>query len=236
MQNGLTHRITRSRRGWWLAAVVVVASGVALSASIAQGRAELGSAPAASSQLSQDTVAIVTGGGTVEVPQFPQNILASFGVNAKRPAGFTGGGAASGRINFDQHANIPGRRVNAPVLFMTAAMSATPSANGTGGSAAMSADCTAPAAECPTGNASVLVYVEDNSDQGANNDVFRIFYCTTAAAVPPPAFDGTIASAPAGCTAPTVGPIRTGNIQVRSTITGTSSSVPTAARAPFRLP
>src|SRR2546422_5442378 len=236
MRNAHPHLFIRSRRHWSFAAAILVASGVALSASIAQGRVEPGAMQPASAALSQDTVAIVTGGGTVELPAIPMNTLASFAVNAKRPAGFTGGGAASGRINFDQHANVAGRHVNAPVLFMTAAMSATPSPNGTGGSAAMSADCTAPTAECPTGNASVLVYVEDNSDQGANNDVFRIFYCTTAAAVPPPAFDGTIASAPAGCTAPTVGPIRTGNIQVRSTITGTSSSVPTAARAPFRLP
>jgi len=233
MRNAHPHLFIRSRRHWSFAAAILVASGVALSASIAQGRVEPGAMQPASAALSQDTVAIVTGGGTVEVTSFPQNILASFGVNAKRPAGFTGGGAASGRINFDQHANVPGRRVNAPVLFMTAAMSATPSPNGTGGSAAMSADCTAPTAECPTGNASVLVYVEDNSDQGANNDVFRIFYCTTAAAVPPPTFNGTSA---AGCIGPTGGTIRTGNIQVRSTITGTSSSVPTAARAPFRLP
>jgi hypothetical protein len=214
-----------------------MALGVALSASVAQGRADPGSTQPAAAAMSPETVAIVTGGGTVVVPNGLDNVIASFGVNARRPDGFAGGGAATGRVNYDKHANITGRHVNAPVLFMEAAMSATPSPNGTGGSAAMSADCTALAAECP-GNApaflSVLVYVEDNSDQGATNDVFRIFFCTTAAAVPPANFSGT--SAPAGCFGPEGGTLRSGNIQVRQTITGSAASVPTAARAPLRLP
>ena len=59
MRNALTHRITRSRRRWWLAAVIVVASGVALSASVAQGRAEPVSTSTAVAAMSPDTVAII---------------------------------------------------------------------------------------------------------------------------------------------------------------------------------
>ena len=40
MRNALTHRLTRSRRRWWMAAVMVVATGVALSASVVQGRVD----------------------------------------------------------------------------------------------------------------------------------------------------------------------------------------------------
>ena len=88
--------------------------------------------------------------------------LPCFGLNARRPDGFTGGGIASGRVNYDEHANVASRHVNAPVALMQAAMSGSPTPNGTGGSAAMSADCTPPA-ECPSGFNSVIVYVEDNA-------------------------------------------------------------------------
>jgi hypothetical protein len=233
MRNALTHRITRSRRGWWIAAVILVASGVALSASVAQGRVDPVSTAQSPAAMSPDTVAIVTGGGTVIVPEGTMNVVASFGVNARRPDGFAGGGAASGRVNYDEHANVGSRHVNAPVLFMEAALSAPPTQNGTGGNAAMSADCTAPA-ECPSGFGSVLVYVEDNSDSGANSDVFRIFFCIAGASVPPTNFNGS--TAPAGCTGPEGGTLRTGNVQVRQTITGAGPNAPTAARAPLRLP
>ena len=152
---------------------------------------------------------------------------------SRRPDGFAGGGGASGRVNYDEHANVASRHVNAPVMFMEAAMSSSPTPNGTGGSAAMSADCTAPA-ECPSGFGSILVYVEDNSDSGANSDVFRIFFCAGGASVPPSNFNGT--SAPIGCTGPEGGTLRTGNIQVRQTISGSGPNAPTAVRAPLRLP
>ena len=209
-----------------------MATGVALSAGIAQGRIDPMSNQTAVAAMSPDTVAVVTGGGTVTVPEGAMNIVASFGVNARRPDGFTGGGAATGRVNYDEHGNVSTRRVNAPVMFMEAAMSTQPTPNGTGGNAAMSADC-APPADCPSGFASVLVYVEDNSDSGANSDVFRIFFCVTAPGLPAN-FNGS--SAPAGCTGPEGNTLRTGNIQVRQTITGGSASVLTAARAPLRLP
>lgn len=225
-------RLARARSPWGLAAVAVVATGVALSAGIAQGRIDPLSNQTAVAAMSPDTVAVVTGGGTVTVPEGAMNVVASFGVNARRPDGFTGGGAATGRVNYDEHGNVSTRRVNAPVMFMEAAMSTQPTPNGTGGNAAMSADCTPPA-DCPSGFASVLVYVEDNSDSGANSDVFRIFFCVTAPGLPAN-FNGS--SAPAGCTGPEGNTLRTGNIQVRQTITGGSASVLTAARAPLRLP
>ena len=71
------------------------------------------------------------------------------------------------------------------------------------------------------------------SHSGANSDVFRIFFCVTAPGLPAN-FNGS--SAPAGCTGPEGNTLRTGNIQVRQTITGGSASVLTAARAPLRLP
>jgi hypothetical protein len=212
---------------------MAVATGVALSPGVVQGRVDPITTQPATAAMSPDTVAIVTGGGTVIVTETGMNVVASFGLNARRPDGFTGGGAASGRVNYDEHANVGSRHVNAPVALMQAAMSASPTPNGTGGSAAMSADCTAPA-ECPSGFASVIVYVEDNSDSGATNDVFKIFFCTLSPFLPGPTFNGS--TAPASCIGPEGNTLRTGNIQVRQTITGSSASVPTAARAPLRLP
>src|SRR2546428_11233797 len=89
MRNAHPHLFIRSRRHWSFAAAILVASGVALSASIAQGRVEPGAMQPASAALSQDTVAIVTGGGTGQAPHFPQNNLPSFRGNAKPPPRFT---------------------------------------------------------------------------------------------------------------------------------------------------
>ena len=234
MRNALTQRITRSRtRGWIAPVVVVMALGVALPASVVLGRVEPLSAQPTAAAMSQDTVAIVTGGGTVTVTEGTMNFVASFGVNARRPDGFTSGGAATGRVNYDEHGNVSTRRVNAPVVAMEAAMSSQPSPNGTGGSATMSADCTAPA-EC-SGFASVIVYVEDNSDSGAQSDRFKIFFCTVGPFLPPSNFTGG-SLAGSGCVGPEGDLLRTGNIQVRQTISGSTASVPTAARAPLRLP
>jgi len=183
--------------------------------------------------MSPDVVAIVTGGGTVTVTEGTTNVIASFGLNARRPDGFVSGGIATGRVNYDEHKSVATRHVNAPVTLMEAAMSASPTPNGTGGNAAMAADCAAPA-ECPAGFSSVLVYVEDNSDSGANSDRFKIFFCTSGPTLPGPTFNGS--TAPAGCVGPEGDLLRTGNIQVRQTITGGGASVPTAARAPLRLP
>src|SRR5438270_8725892 len=226
-------RLTRARSSWSVAAVALVATGFALSAGIAQGRIDPQSNQTPAAVMSPDVVAIVTGGGTVIVTENLTSVIASFGLNARRPDGFVAGGGATGRVNYDEHKNVGTRHVNAPVVLMEAAMSATPTPNGTGGSAAMSADCAAPA-ECPAGFQSAIVYVEDNSDSGANSDRFKIFFCTGGPFLPGPTFTG--ATAPAGCVGPEGDLPRTGNLQVRQSITGAGASVPTAARAPLRLP
>jgi hypothetical protein len=98
--------------------------------------------------------------------------------------------------------------------------------NGTGGSATLAGDC---GTECPPGSQSVLVYVEDNSDSGAGSDVFRIFFCSGPATLPPPAFNGL--SAPSGCDGPEGGNLRTGNIQVRGDGGQLGEQMATAAAA-----
>src|SRR5438445_632281 len=86
MRNALTQRITRSRpRGWIAPVVAVMALGVALPASVVLGRVEPLSAQPAAAAMSPDTVAIVTGGGTVIVTEGTMNGVASFGLNARRP-------------------------------------------------------------------------------------------------------------------------------------------------------
>src|SRR5438128_1386887 len=124
----------RPKRDAFIPAVVVLSFAVAISDGLAQ----------------VDTAALVTGGGTVLAAPLDPNTVASFGLNARRPAGFTGGGAAQGRINYDKHAMASGRHVNVPVVLMEAVI--TP--NGTGGQASLVGDCTAPGAECPTGTKS----------------------------------------------------------------------------------
>ena len=232
MRNAASRYVRRSR--WFIAAAIVASGALALSSGIAQGRVDpISTGPSVTAAMSQDAVAIVTGGGTVVVTEGTMNVVASFGINAKRPDGFAGGGPASGRVNYTEHANVGSRHLNAPVVLMEAFLSSSPTPNGTGGSAAMSADCTAPA-ECPSGFASAIVYVEDNSDSGANSDVFKIFFCTFSPFLPGPTFNGT--TAPASCVGPEGNTIRTGNIQVRQTITGSGPNMPTAARAPLRVP
>jgi hypothetical protein len=220
-QHRLVKRITRTFCS--LATVAVVAVGAALSSSDAQGRVDPLAQQPTVSQLSADTVAIVTGGGTVMVTGI-DSFVASFGLNAKRPAGFTGGGAAQGRINYDRHAQVSGgRHVNVPVTLMSAELSASPSPNGTGGRAQIVGDCTATAAECPTGSSSVLVDVTDGTDTGSG-DVFNISFCTGAATSNPPGGTCTLAE---GGTA-----IRTGNVQIRQGPPSGGTTAPTAMRAP----
>jgi hypothetical protein len=169
---------------------------------------------------SLDTLAKVTGGGTVlATPMYPTS-LASFGLNARRPAGFVSGGAAEGRINYDRHRNSTGRHVNVPVLFMTAFISGTPTPNGTGGTATIVGDCDAIGTTCPPTTHSVVVEVADNSDSGAGTDTFRILFCT-----------GFAGLAPTGCSGPEGGTLRTGNIQVRPDATAIGESITTAGAA-----
>ena len=226
-------RITPSR-GLLSFAAVVAAIGVALSASLAQGRVDPGTQQPVAAQLSETTDAKVTGGGTVVVPVgFGGTGVGSFGLNAKRPIGFTNG-AAQGRINYDKHAPIADRHVNVPVVYMQAEISATPSPNGTGGRAAVVGQCGGTGSECRAGDQSVVVYVEDKSDSGGGIDIFRIFFCTVSSP-DLTGFNGT--AAPVGCVGPDGGTLRTGNIQIRpGGGSGGSGQVPTAARAPLRLP
>src|SRR5438105_5843895 len=183
--------IARSRSASTVA-ILAVRLSIALSGRMALGRVDPTSGLRVTSTQSQDTTAKVTGGGTVlAAPTYPTTI-ASFGLNARRPPGFTGGATAVGRINYDRHRNSVGRHVNVPVTLMQAFKGT----GQTGGSATLAGDCTAPA-ECPAGYLSVLVYVEDNSDSGAGSDVFRIFLCTLGPALPGPTFNGV--TAPGGC-------------------------------------
>ena len=155
--------------------------------------------------------AIVTGGGTVNVAPG----VASFGLNAKRPAGYLPG-QAQGRINYDKHFAVAGgRHVNAPVTKMQATTTNTPP-NHTGGDATLVGDCTQPNAECanPAGTTIyVLVYVVDSADNGAN-DTFEISFCTigTPELPDPNTFPGAV---PTGCTPLEGGNLRSGNVQIR---------------------
>lgn len=228
MRNAFTQHITRWRLLGSIAAVAVVTGGAVLSSSVVQGRIDPLSQQPTRAVVSPNTIAIVTGGGTVIAVVNAMNVVASFGVNGKRPAGFVqnGAGSAQGRINYDEHAQTPNRHVNVPVTFMNASISATPTPNGTGGEAQLIGDCTAPLAECPAGFQSVLVHVIDNSDSGANSDVFEIFFCAGPASATPTCNPAPEAS----------GTLRTGNIQVRSSLGAAGATAPTAARAPLRLP
>ena len=230
--NRITRRVPRSRALCSLAAVATMCIAAAASAGVVQGRVTPGFEAPASSVLSPNIIGLATGGGTVTVTAFPQNILASFGINAKRPAGFVqnGTGTAQGRINYDKHGQVTaGRHVNVPVMFMTVELSGTPSPNGTGGRAQLIGDCTQANVECPSNTPafqSVLVYVEDNSDTG-NNDKFQIQFCTDPASV---SINQTTCSLAEG------GPIRTGQIQIRPSPSGGTGMAPTHVAAPRLQP
>lgn len=227
----ITRRVTRSRALLSLAAAGMMCIAAATSASVAQGRVTPAFETPVSSVLSPDTIGLATGGGSVTVTGVP-NILASFGINGKRPAGFVqnGTGTAQGRINYDKHAQVTaGRHVNVPVTFMTLELSATPTTNGTGGKAQLIGDCTQANVECPSNTPafqSVIVYVEDNSDTGGN-DVFRIQFCTDPASA---------SVNQATCTPAEGGPIRTGQIQIRPSPSGGSTMAPTHVAAPRLQP
>jgi len=218
-------RIARSRAASFIAILAVLMS-ITLSGSLAQGRVDPFAA-GTSNDLSGDTVAKITGGGTVLAAPLYPNTVATFGVNARRPAGFISGGAATGRISYDRHRDTTARHINVPVLIMEAVITNPQTSNGTGGDASLVGDCTAVGATCPSGDQSVVVYLEDNSDSGANSDVFKILFCSTPAAAPPPTFNGGPLT---GCDAPEGGTLRSGNIQVHSTA-GVLGEVTTTAAA-----
>jgi hypothetical protein len=220
-------RVVKSRAASVTAILAVLVS-ITLSGGFAQARVDSTSSSRTLADLSADTVAKVTGGGTVlAAPTYP-NTVATFAVNARRPAGFVSGGQAVGRILYDRHRNTTGRQVNAPVVLMEALISSTPTPNGTGGNAAMVGDCNAVGATCPAGDNSVVVYVEDNSDSGANSDVFKIYFCTGLVTPPPPTING---SPIPNCDPPEGGTLRSGNIQVHSTAGVVGETTTTAAAA-----
>jgi hypothetical protein len=221
MPYALIQWIRRSRSASSLA-VVALALGVALSAGVGQARVDPLAGSTTFSQESLDTMARVTGGGTVlATPTYPTSV-SSFGLNARRPVGFVSGGTAEGRINYDRHRNSTGRHVNVPVVLMQAFISGTPTPNGTGGTASIVGDCNVIGSTCPPGNLSALVQVEDNSDSGAGIDKFRIFFCTGSPLLP----------SPTGCSAvPEGGTLRTGNIQVRPDATDVGEQIATAGAA-----
>lgn len=222
----LDQRIRRSRIASW-SAILAILIGIGLSPGIAQGRVDPLSNGGARQALEPDVTARVTGGGNVlAAPTYP-NTVASFGLNARRPVGFSGGGFAEGRIDYNRHRNTTGRHVNVPVTLMEALISGTPTPNGTGGKAALVGDCSL-GSTCPPGDLSVVVYVEDNSDSGAGNDVFKIYFCTGPPILPPPNFSG--GSLP-DCDGPEGGNIRSGNIQVRSTPGEVGEQIMTAGAA-----
>lgn len=207
----LDQRIRRSRIASW-SAILAIVIGIGLSPGIAQGRVDPLSNGGTRQALEPDAIAKVTGGGNVLAAPIYPNTVASFGINARRPVGFTEGGFAEGRINYDRHRNTTGRHVNVPVVLMEALISGTPTPNGTGGKAAIVGDCSL-GSTCPPGDLSVVVYAEDNSDSGAGSDVFKIYFCETSPMLPPPNFNG---GSLAGCDGPEGGNLRSGNLQVRS--------------------
>jgi hypothetical protein len=228
MSSASQPHIRSTRRVHSILAAVALCVGAVLSADVAQGRVDPASGEPTRPLQSADAIAKATGGGTVLAQPAPSTAVSSFGLNARRPQDFTGG-AAEGRINYNRHKNDTGRHVNAPVVLMQAEPSATPSPNGTGGTATIAADCTATGATCPPGDLSALVYVEDNSDSGTGSDIYRIFFCEIGPFLPGPTFDGMIP--PAGCTGPDGGVLRSGNIQVRAEAGVSGEAMSTAAAA-----
>ena len=227
---GLNRRFGPAPRSLFAVAVILI--GTVLSTDVAQGRVDLASDVSATQQ-DDDTVSKATGGGTVFAYPQPDKTVSSFGVNARRPVGFTTGGLAEGRINYDRHRSGAGRHVNAPVILMQSENSGTPGPNGTGGTASIIADCTIGGSTCPLNNVQAIVYVEDNSDSGANSDVFRIWFCTVAHTLPLPDLSDPNADL-GGCTGPEGGLLRTGNIQVRAQAGLAGETMATAAAAgPF---
>ena len=188
-----------------LALATAVTIGLVLSGSAAQARVDPGTNERQLTLLSEDTAARVTGGGTVlAAPRHPTTV-ASFGVNARRPAGSVSGGSAEGRINYDRHDGAGDRHVNVPVSYMQAS---APQRGHTGGDALLLGDCTG--ATCPSGVGFVFVYVSDRADPA--QDVFDIYFCSGLLSPPSDFVPGASID---GCDSPEGGTLRSGNIQVR---------------------
>src|SRR4051812_48232650 len=102
MHYAAPHHGRRARGTSAIAATLVIIAGAAASLSLSPGAAD---AMPYAPQVSADTIAMATGGGTIYTDP-THTTLASFGINGKRPAGFSSGqgGPAQGRINFDNHA------------------------------------------------------------------------------------------------------------------------------------
>lgn len=115
MPNAFCHRIKRSRTATFVAITAVLT--FALSAGVAQA------------VESPDTVAKVTGGGTGLAAPTYATTIASFGLNARRPVGFVGGGTAEGRISYNRRRNSTGRHFNVPVVPMQAFVTSTASSS-----------------------------------------------------------------------------------------------------------
>ena len=173
--------------------------------------------------MNQDTTAKATGGGTVLAKTTFPTTVASFGVNARRPDAFSGGGEAEGRINYVRHKSMADRHVNVPVVYMQAGVTPQPP-NQTGGDALLLGDCAG--ATCPSGTGSVVVYVKDVTDSGAGQDVFNIYFCAG-----PPAPPGVFVPGGAipDCSGPEGDTLRSGNIQVRGDAFVAGETIATAA-------
>src|SRR3989475_13122801 len=104
MRYALSAHGTRTRIVGAIAAIVVLCFAMTRPADIAQGRVDPTTQDQGQAALSGDTVGVATGGGTVTVT-VPISLVASFGINGKRPGGVTGGGAAAGRVNYARHAD-----------------------------------------------------------------------------------------------------------------------------------
>jgi hypothetical protein len=217
----LVERIRRSR-GFSTMSVLAITMSLVLTGTVAQARVEPSGGRNAA-VLDQNAVAKATGGGTVLAKPTYMSTVASFGINARRPA--TGGPSAEGRINYDRHNNTTDRHVNVPVLFMEA--SPVPQGpNQTGGEALLIGDCDAPGAQCPAGDHSAIVYAKDVSDSGKGQDVFNIYFCTSTPGLP-----GTfVPNAPiTDCEGPEGDTLRSGNIQVRGDAAVAGEIIGTAA-------
>jgi len=227
MRNAFGERIRRSRTLCSIAISAItlsaVLAGAVAPATVAQARVDLHT-NGMTSILDGDTVAMATGGGTVLAKPLYAQTVASFGLNARRPVGFTSGGGAEGRINYDRHMNMSDRHVNAPVVLMQASVTPQPP-NQTGGDAFIVADCMG--ATCPANTFSVDVYVKDVSDSGANQDIFQIYFCSVGPTPPP---IGYVGGGPVpDCTAAEGGTLRSGNIQVRGDAAVVGETIATAA-------
>lgn len=228
MRYPVLERIKRSRVLSSMAIVVVTLS-FAISADIAQARVDTASHAQTTPAVSPDAVAKATGGGTVLAKPTYSGIVASFGVNARRPVGFVSGGGAEGRINYDRHNNTTGRHVNVPVVLMSASPVPQPP-NQTGGEALMVGDCQVQGSTCPPGNLSAIVYVKDAADSGKGQDIFNIYFCRSQPGLPTAFIPLTPINEPGfDCDGPEGDVLRSGNIQVRADAAVAGETIASAA-------